>query len=55
MYLGTISLSTNFGPIGLQIYGHQVAILEKKQSVITPELKLDQLQIFIIGISNKYT
>jgi hypothetical protein len=36
-------------------YGRQVVILEKNKSAITPELMpVDQLQVFIMGIYNKY-
>jgi hypothetical protein len=37
-------------------YGHQVAVLEKeKKLLLLLNWWLDQLNIFIIGISNKYT
>jgi hypothetical protein len=44
----------NFGQSDFK-YGHQVAILEKQPSAVTPELMLYHLQILIIGTSNKDT
>jgi hypothetical protein len=54
MYLGTIYFSTEFRPD--RTSNMAAAILENKQSAVTPELIwLDHLQLFIICISNKYT